>query len=226
MRGSARGRSPADSAMNRQTWLDRAISWVSPQRGLQRTRARMAADVLMSYEGARTDRRASGWWTTDSSANAEIGPALARLRQRSRDLVRNNAYAARAIGELAGQSIGTGITAQARPAGGDPELTKQINDAWRIFVDECDADGQLDLYGLQRLAARTVFESGEVLIRFRPRFYDDGFHVPMQIQVMEPDYIDTALTQETKTGRIVQGVEFDLLGRRIAYWLFPEHPVD
>jgi lambda family phage portal protein len=25
-------------------------------------------------------------------------------------------------------------------------------------------------------------------------------------------------------GRIVQGVEFDALGRRVAYWLFPEHP--
>ena len=210
---------------NRATWLDRAISWMSPQWGLERTRARIAAGVLMSYEGARTDRRASGWSTTDSSANSEIGPALSRLRQRSRDLVRNNAYASRAISELAGQAVGTGITAQAKPAGGDLALAKQINDAWRIFVDECDADGQLDLYGLQRLAARTLFESGEVLVRFRPRLYDDGFHVPMQIQLMEPDYIDTALTRAIKTGgRIVQGVEFDPIGRRSAYWLFPEHP--
>ncbi len=40
--------------MNRQTWLDRAISWMSPKWGLERSRARMAAGVLMAYEGART----------------------------------------------------------------------------------------------------------------------------------------------------------------------------
>ena len=75
----------------RRTWLDRTIEWVSPQWGLKRARARAAAGILLSYEGARTDRGASGWITTDSSANAEIGPALSRLRQRARDLVRNNA---------------------------------------------------------------------------------------------------------------------------------------
>jgi capsid protein len=32
-----------------------------------------------------------------TGANAEIAPALARLRDRSRDLVRNNPYAAKAV---------------------------------------------------------------------------------------------------------------------------------
>ncbi len=222
MRGSGRGRSP-DRATNSETWLDRAIKWMSPRWGLQRVRARMASSVLMTYEGARTDRRASGWWTADSSANAEIGPALAKLRQRSRDLVRNNAYAARALNELAGLAVGTGITAQARPAGSDAQLAKQINDAWKAFVDECDADGQLDFNRLQRLAVRTVVESGECLVRFRPRYADDGFRVPMQIQVLDPDYLDTSLTQETKTGRIVQGWRLAMIAdRRIrtqCYWV-------
>ena len=96
----------------RQTWLDRSISWLSPQWGLRRARARTAADIMLSYEAARTDRRTSGWMTTDSGANAEIGPALARVRQRSRDLIRNNAYAANALDELAGSKIVTLTAAQ------------------------------------------------------------------------------------------------------------------
>lgn len=210
----------------KETWLDRAVSWVSPMWGLRRAQARIAASTLLAYEGARVDRRASGWITSDSSANAEIGPALTRLRQRSRDLVRNNAYGARAVNELAGQAVGTGITAQAKPADGSKELSKQINDAWKIWVDECDADGQLDFYGLQRLVVRTVIESGECLIRQRPRYPDDGFHVPLQLQVLEPDYLDINKTMPTKTGSIIQGVELDLLGRRVAYWLFDQHPGD
>lgn len=210
----------------KQTWLDRSISWLTPRWGLQRARARTAASVLLSYEGARTDRRASGWTTANSNANAEIGPALAKLRQRSRDLVRNNAYASNAIDELAGQAVGSGITAQAKPAGGDPVLARQINAAWKIWTDECDADGQLDFYGLQDLTVRTVIESGECLVRMRRRFYDDGYRIPMQIQILEPDYLDIHKTEATKTGRIIQGVEFDLLGNRVAYWLFPDHPGD
>jgi capsid protein len=27
-------------------------------------------------------------------------------------------------------------------------------------------------------------------------------------------------------GRVVQGVEFDVLGRRAAYWMYPSHPGD
>lgn len=208
------------------TWLDKAIGWVSPHWGARRLAWRNVSRIQLSYEGARTDRGASGWTTVDSGANAEIGPALHRLRQRSRDLVRNNAYASNALDELAGQCVGTGITAQSKPAGRNPELARMINEAWKIWVDECDADGQLDFYGLQDLVARTVIESGECLVRVRRRFVDDGFRIPMQIQVLEPDYLDTSKNEKTKTGKIIQGVEFDLLGRRVAYWLYPDHPGD
>jgi lambda family phage portal protein len=48
--------------------------------------------------------------------------------------------------------------------------------------------------------------------------------------VLEPDYIDTAKTAVVRgsngreAARIINGVEFDAVGRRVAYWLFPEHP--
>ncbi len=218
--------------MIQQNWLDRTIGWISPKRGLARTRARTAAKVMLAYEGARVDRRMSGWFTIDSAANSEIGPALTFLRKRARDLVRNNAYAARAVDELVGHAIGTGITAQARLSDGNGNgnekgrqgITQQIDKAWRIWIQECDADGQLDFYGLQRLAARSVVEGGECIVRLRPRYVSDGFHVPFQIQVLEPDYLDLNKTQNTSTGYIIQGVEFDKLGRRIAYWLYPQHP--
>jgi lambda family phage portal protein len=204
-------------------WLDKAIAWVSPETGLRRFRARRAAELVrLAYDGARTDRRTGGWVTTGKSANAEIAAAIVKLRERSRDLVRNNAYAARAVAEVVGNAIGTGITVQARS--GSPDLDKAINAAWTAWMEQCDADSQLDFFGIQALVARTVFESGECLVRFRQRRPGDGFQIPLQLQVLEPDYLDQSKTQKTETGYVIQGVEFDLVGRRTYYWLFGQHP--
>ncbi len=68
-------------------------------------------------------------------------------------------------------------------------------------------------------------ESGECLIRIRERRIEDGLPVPLQLQLLEPDHLDTGKTGEISGGGfVVQGVEFDALGRRRAYWLYPVHP--
>jgi lambda family phage portal protein len=90
----------------------------------------------------------------------------------------------------------------------------------------CDFDGQLDFYGLQRLAMECIVESGEVLIVRQPATLRDGLSIPMRIQVLEPDYIDTSRTGVIgeSGGPIIDGIEFDKSGRRVAYWLFTIHP--
>lgn len=177
-----------------------------------------------SYEGAKTGRRTEGWATTGTSANAEIQTSLAKLRERSRDLIRNNPHASKAVAVLTANSIGTGIIPQAKT--GNELLNRQINDLFSIWQEEADADDQLEFYGLQKMIARTVFESGEALVRFRRRLPQDGMlSVPMQIQVLEADYLDLLKNQDLGNGNfILQGVEFNALGTRVAYWLFPNHP--
>jgi lambda family phage portal protein len=71
-----------------------------------------------------------------------------------------------------------------------------------------------------------VIEPGEALIRRRWRRPEDNLPIPLQLQVLEPDYLDTAKDGQATGGggRIIQGVEFDGIGRRVAYWLLPEHP--
>jgi lambda family phage portal protein len=214
----------------RLNWLDRAISFVNPQAGASRMRARLIEKNLSGslqkrrYEGASTGRRTDGWLTTGNSANAEVGPAMHKLRGRSRDLVRNNPYANRAVSVIAANVIGTGILTQ--PVSENAKQAAKAFDLWRKWADttDCDADEKHDLYGLQNLIMRTVVESGECLIRRRRRRLTDGYAVPIQLQVMEPDFLDLSRDGVIETGRIYQGVEYDLLGKRVAYWLFPDHP--
>jgi lambda family phage portal protein len=205
-------------------WLDRAIGAVAPGAALRRARLRQALGHLTrAYEGARTGRRTEGWVAAGTSANAEIGPALARLRERSRDLVRNNPYATKAVHALVSNLVGTGIVPRARSS--RQRLVKAADGLWQAFAETADADGLTDLYGLQALVARTLAESGEVLVRLRDRRVEDGLPVPLQLQLLEPDHLDTGKTGELADGGFVlQGVEFEPLGRRRAYWLFPVHP--
>lgn len=202
--------------------LDALTSIVAPSWTLRRIRARGAgALVKRHYEAASVGRRTSTWNRTGADANSALGPALAYLRAAARDLVRNNPYAESALSTIADHAVGWGITA--KPKTGNAKVAE----VWRAWAEstDCDADGVNDLAGLQKLAMRTVVESGEAIIRRRWRRLEDGFALPVQIQILEPDFLDTSRDVELGNGaRIVQGVEFDALGRRVAYWLFREHP--
>src|SRR4029077_2311671 len=117
--------------------LDRAIGFVAPRIALGRAKARLALDYLdrqndraqkFRYEGATAGRRVHGWYAASSDANVELMGALVWLRNRSRDLVRNNPHAAKALEELVGNTVGTGIVPQAKT--GDAELDAIIDAEW------------------------------------------------------------------------------------------------
>src|SRR6266498_25239 len=190
-----------------------------PLAGLKRAAARSSIKNL--YEAAKPGRGFDGWWTTDKSADAEVGSQLQTLRNRSRDLGRNNPWVCRAYDLLAAKMVGTGI----RPRLADevpPQVRQRTMDLWKQFCDEADPEGLRDLYALQLLAARTVVESGEALIRFIP---SPGLRVPLQIRVLEPDWIDASQHRPLDNGNaIVLGVEYNSAGRPVAYWMFNEHP--
>ena len=207
-----------------QTWFDRALTAVAPRVQLRRVRARIATElVLRHYEGAATGRRTQNWNRSSADANAvHNGLTLARLREVARDLVRNNPYAEAALGIIANHTVGWGITAKALPA------DARVMGRWKAWAETtaCDADGRNDLAGLQKLVVRTVAESGECLVRRRVRRLEDGLPIPLQIQVLEPDLLDTnkSVARLANGGQIIQGVEVGPLGTLDAYWLYPSHP--
>jgi len=176
----------------------------------------------LRYDGAKSGRRTDGWVSGSSDANVETMGALVWLRDRSRDLVRNNPYAVKAIEELVGNTVGTGITPQANT--GIEELDRIIDQEWPYFAENCDPSGQMDIYGKQALTVRTMAESGESVCRFRPRLSKDNLRVPLQLQLLESDFLDHTRSMATTNGYVVQGVQFDLIEHRTAYWLYNQHP--
>lgn len=203
-----------------QNWLDRAVGTVSPEWQLRRLRARLRTELaLRHYEAASVGRRTSGWNRFSGDVNAANAPSLSRIRDTARDLVRNNGPMRQALRTIGNHTVGWGIVASA-----PNERFMQAFNAWANST-ACDADGRDNLFGLQKLVMRGTAEGGEMLIRRRFRRLEDGLPLPVQLQVLEPDFLDTSKTQSLPGGgQIIQGVEFDALGRRVAYWLFPSHP--
>ena len=149
----------------------------------------------------------------------------AELRGKSRDLVRRNAWAQAGIEAFVANAVGTGIKPQS--LSGDERFKAEVQALWRDWVEEADAAGQTDFYGLQSLACRAMLEGGECLIRLRSRRLEDGLSVPLQLQLLEPEHLPISLNADLPSGNVVRsGIEFDNMGRRVAYHLYRSHPED
>ena len=208
-------------------WFENLIGFFSPEAKLKRNQARLKDNVLRnnvrSYEAASKGRRTEGWTTPNTSATAEITQVLTTLRNRSRDMVRNNPYAARGVELIPANVVGKGIEPNIwAPAEKEKE---QVQNAWRKWANTptIDFDGRSDFAGLQRLAMRAVVESGEVLIRLR-RVKNSKF--PIKIQILEPDFLVTNnnFPNVANGNRVVAGIELDDNDQRVAYHLYKSHP--
>jgi lambda family phage portal protein len=182
------------------------------------------------YDGATQGKRAAGWRRTQRDANGELTPAvMAALRGIARDLVRNNPFAACGVAKVAENIVGAGITFQVYR---DGKVDDRLNAIARKHFDttSCDASGRHDLYGLQLQAARSIVESGAVIMRRRWRRGRDGFPLPFQLQLLEPDYIDPSKNGPMSaapgavSGFNISGIQFSPIGRREGYWLYNGHP--
>jgi lambda family phage portal protein len=180
--------------------------------------------VALAYDGATRARRGSSFRDSTLDATSEIQAGHARLLMRSRELVRNNPHAAKAIRVFASYLVGPGI--KARITLDDDRRTRQLQQLWDDWCAQCVPGSRAGLSGLQVLLARSWWESGEVLVRRRIRRLEDGLPVPMQLQVLESDFLDSSQTKTLADGRVVVGVEFDPLGRRRAYHMRRTHPGD
>lgn len=201
--------------------IDRFVGFFDPDAGLRRKRAR--ALLERAYEGAAlTDwkpRRAGASANSDHRADARM------LRFRARSLAQNVPYIRRGVNGLVNHTIGTGITPQSQAA--SPEHRAILDREFERWAKRADADGIYDFYGLEAAAYRAMEVDGEVLIRRRTRRPGDGLRVPLQIQLLEIDWLDSDRQGTVgQGGVIVNGIQYDAIGRVQGYWLFDQHPGD
>ncbi|MBA3911359.1 MAG: phage portal protein [Rhodobacter sp.] len=181
--------------------------------------------VRARLEGAMSQRRLRGWQPPLENINSLIASGGPRLLARSRELVVTNGYAANACEAFASNLVGDGIKPSSLIE--DPALRDQVQRLWLAWTDEADADGLTDFYGLQAMVAREMFVAGECFVRLRPRRAEDELLVPIQLQLLQSEMLPFEKTESAANGnRIRCGIEFDAIGRRVAYHFRRRHPGD
>ncbi|MEP5730373.1 MAG: phage portal protein [Sulfitobacter sp.] len=210
-------------------FLDRAILSLSPERGLRRIKAKSAANAVMNYDAASRGRRTSGWKAPATAADASAFGNRPRLRNLSRDMIRNRPYAARAQSVVTGNVVGTGIMPSVEM---DPENQASSEAALKflkshLMTTAIDAAGVNTLPGLQTQVMNAVFSDGEVLARqrLRKRSFNSKLPLLFQVQLMECDYLDET-KQSHGRNEVVEGIEYGPTGRIEAYHLYDRHPGD
>lgn len=170
----------------------------------QRTSVRLDVDLAR-------ERRSIGLWNNPVPDYSRVAPSPL-LRNQARYLVANNAVAARAAQAFVDNVIGPGITLL--PKLGDAGLKSLLLKQWNRWTDLSDADGMLNWYGQQALAARSMFVDGEVFVRMF--IGSDG---TLRLQLLPPEFIDTTIARDN----VIAGIEFEG-SRRSAYYLHEWHP--
>lgn len=207
------------------TALDRVIGEFAPEAGRQRVMSRKALGLAMNYDAASRGRRTEGWKAPATDADAAALGSRARLRQLSRDMVRNRPFAARAREVVVANVVGTGIVPSV--VHDKVEVQRQIMDVLRahLLTPALDARGELDLYALQEVVMGTVFTDGEILARRRIRRGKYARDLPLgfQVELLECDYLDTTVTSWGQN-EVIEGVEYSPIGDIEAYHLYREHP--
>lgn len=215
--------------MNWKFWRSRPVP--APER--KEPKINLPRAGVRMYAGAKMDRFTSDWAATGTSADAEIISSLSLLRARSRQLVRDNPHAKRAVGIIQNNVVGQGVGFQARVATPGGNLIARINDdieeQWSIWCERktLHTAGLLDMPALLRMAMAQLVEAGEVLLRKIPENFGGGA-IPFALEMLEADrLVDQWQVARAPNGNTIRmGVEVDQWGRPAAYWLWPNHPGD
>jgi lambda family phage portal protein len=177
------------------------------------------------FDATSGQRRLKGFVTSRAHVNALIAASGPEMNARARWLVRNNGYAANAIESWAANTVGDGISPNSSIS--QAPRKDAVQRLWLAWTDDADAEGLTDFYGLQRRAAREVFMTGEVFLRFRPRRPEDGLVVPLQVQMLPSEMLPLDHNAADGNGNVIrQGIEFDRVGRRVAFHFLRRHPGD
>lgn len=195
-------------------YFEQVIRLVFPEWAARRAHARY---ITQSYDAAR--RSNVDDWTSarNSSADAEVDRAKEILTSRSRDLIRNNPYANKALNVICSNTIGAGIVPTINGRNGTQEKKIKAFFDETVNTIEFDFYGKFDFYSQQNVGLKSAVEGGEcfVIRRFRQG--------RLCIQLLESEFLNTNI-DNGPSGNTHKGIEYDDQGIPSAYHIYVKHP--
>lgn len=177
------------------------------------------------YRAAKSGGSSTPFVGGTKSADGEISGDLPSLRNRSRELNRDDPLASGLTRTFVDEVIGTGLWPKPRVRLADGKLDTKKNAAiekvfWRLSENLYRGD-RLTYGAAQRMRFRKVLEDGEV---FRRSYKADG-STPLWFEIVEADRVATP-GDKSGSANIRDGIERDAAGVPVAVWIAKAHPGD
>lgn len=215
--------------------LDRMVALISPERGLRRMAARNTMSMLgfgPANEGASAKRNFRAWGVSSGDADADLMPEQDTLRDRTRDLYRNNCLGRGAIRTLRTNVVGSGLRLNANVDRDFLGMTDEQAEAWErnterefnLWAETQFADATINdnFYGLQGLAFLTVLTGGDCFALL-PWVKRKGCPYDLRVQLVEGDRVCNP-QDVPDTESCAGGIETDNYGAPVRYWFRNQHP--
>lgn len=206
------------------------MAWYNPF-GRKKEQPKGSPLSRRSYKGAQGGRLFTDFFSSSASADQELRQALVTLRNRSRELARNDAYVARYLNLLSSNVVGHNgirLNVKARDENGMLDVlgNQIIERAWKKWTrtGNCTSDKTMSFLDCQKMFMEALARDGEVLIK---HYRDPSSEFGYRIQFLEADHLNETKNELAANGnRIVMGVEIDEENVPVAYHLYKNHPND
>jgi lambda family phage portal protein len=206
--------------------IDRTLSYLSSSAGANIARNRAIEASMESFTAASTSRGTTKVWNPKAlSADGDSIRDLPKIRERSRDAVRNQPLAKSVIKTMADNVISTGLSFQSTVDQDilniddtqKEKLEKQIETHWSCWADSEQADitGINNYQRMQKLVYKSYLENGDAFVLFtktRSKKRDCN----LVLQMIEADRI-TNEHDSNDTKSLTAGIHKDRFGKHFKY---------
>ena len=190
-----------------------------------------------SFDGAKSNRLTADWVANRGTADVHLRTDMVSLRERARDLERNDGYAEAVFIELESNIIGKSgiqlkpkaLKADMRNAGGianKPDVTacEKVAQAWEHYSKRgnFEVTRGFSRPQFERLAIRSIARDGGFIVRSVDGFPNNDYRYA--VQGFEVDALNHRFSDAKR--RIHMGIEYDEWDAPIAYHLDVKSPKD
>lgn len=189
-----------------------------PRAAYEREIYRQAHDELKrNYDAGQNNRLNSGWRSIFNQSGVATDAASRDIvRARARDLERNSDVMGGMLAALERNVVKDGINLQAKTT--NETLNEKIELLWTEWMKarNCDVAGEMSFPQMLRAVVRRKYVDGGIVL---VKTYTGG-RIPLQLQMLEVDELDTSWTRPKKEGNtVVAGIEVDANRRPTGYWI-------
>lgn len=196
-------------------------------------------ETKRAYAMAQISRQLNDWNSFVRSINYDIKSGGKQLRDRARDMAKNDPYTRKYLSLVKRNIIGPNNFTLRVKAGDytqdetgnltfelDKIANREITDAWWQWGKKkyCTVEENISFRELSQVIIETVFQDGELFIhRIKGNVNKFGY----SLQLITADYLDESYNEVLSNGNvIIMGIEYTKERKPVRYWFTERNPLD